>query len=320
MKNNFNAIKRLWVIGLISVTLSTFAQQDPQYTQYMKNMGVINPAYATDDLGIVNFGVFHRSQWVGSVGGPKTFSAFAHLPFNDKVEVGLSFVNDNIGDGAIKENNIYADFAYKLQLNDKGKHLSFGLKAGVTLFSTNFNGFELESGGVGTDASFGPGQSRTFPNVGVGVYYFTYNYYIGLSAPNLLQSKHLENQDGLDRLGSEEIHSFLTAGYVYDINENFKLKPATLVRAVKNAPVMLDVSLNILCYNRVEAGVAYRLDDAVSGMVNFKITKDLTIGYAYDHTISNFGNYNNGSHEVFILFDLDLMGLNTGFNKSPRFF
>ncbi|RMA64721.1 PorP/SprF family type IX secretion system membrane protein [Ulvibacter antarcticus] len=320
MKNNLLKIKYLCIIGLIAFSQLCHAQQDPQYTQYMYNMSVVNPAYATDDLGIVNFGLLHRTQWVGAVGGPKSYSFFGHLPVNDKIEMGLSFISDNIGEGVLNEHNIYGDFAYKLQLDDKGKHLSLGLKAGVTLFKTDFNGFNLESGTADTDIAFGPGQSRTFPNLGIGAYFFSHNYYIGLSAPNLLNSKHLEEQDGLARLGSEEIHSFLTAGYVLAINENYLLKPSTMIRAVSNSPFMIDVSLNMLCYQRVEGGVSYRFDDSVSGMLNFKVTPDLKIGYAYDHTLTNFGNYNSGSHEIFVLFDLDLMSLTSGFDKSPRFF
>lgn len=320
MNKYLRTIKNLLLVSIFAIGCTGFSQQDPQYTQYMYNMSLVNPAYATDDLGVINFGGFHRSQWVGAVGGPTTFSAFAHVPFNTKVELGLSFVADDIGDGALRENNIYGDFAYKLQLNNTGHHLSLGLKAGVTLFDTNFEGFQLESGGAGTDVAFGPGESRTFPNIGVGAFYYTDTYYVGLSTPNVLSTKHLESSDGIERLGSEEIHIFLTGGYVYQLNETVLLKPSVLLRGVANAPFMVDVSMNALLYDRFELGLSYRIDDAVSAMVNFKITPELRVGYAYDYTVTNFGNYNSGSHEIFLLYDLDLMKLNKGFNKSPRFF
>ncbi len=295
------------------------AQQDPQYTQYMYNMSIINPAYATDDLGVVNLGALYRSQWAGTVGAPNTFSFYAHTPFNERVELGISFLTDEIGEGAVKESNIYGDFAYVLPMSDNAK-LSLGIKAGVTLFETVFNDFQLESGDFSTDPAFGDGVNRAFPNVGVGAFYFTDRYYVGLSAPNLLSTKHLENESGVQRLGSEEIHFFLTGGYVYEFSEDLKLKPSVLVRAVGNAPLMVDVSANVLFNKRFEGGISYRLDDAISGMFNFKLTPELRIGYAYDHTLSNLGNFNSGSHEVFVLFNLDLLGLRQGYDKSPRFF
>ena len=293
------------------------AQQDPQYTQYMYNLSVVNPAYATNDLGIVNFGAIHRSQWASAEGAPKTFNFFAHTPFNEKVELGVSFITDNIGDGVLKENNIYADFAYVLKLNEIHK-LSLGLKAGFTTFQTNFNGFRLPE--IQDDPAFNENQSSTFPNIGVGAFYFTDNYYVGISAPNLLKTKHLEDRDGISRIGSEEIHFFLTGGYVYNLNSNLKLKPSIMAKAVQGSPIVLDTSLNVLFNNRFEGGVSYRINDSFSGMFNVKATPSLRIGYAYDYTTSNLGDFNTGTHEIMLLYDLDLLGLKKGYDKSPRFF
>ena len=93
-----------------------------------------------------------------------------------------------------------------------------------------------------------------------------------------------------------------------------------MLRGVQGAPLSVDLTANFLLYNRFEAGLAYRLDDAVSGLVNFRVTPELRIGYAYDYTTTNLGEYNDGTHEIMVLFDLDLLGLSKGYNKSPRFF
>ena len=93
-----------------------------------------------------------------------------------------------------------------------------------------------------------------------------------------------------------------------------------MAKAVKGAPISLDLTANVLFDDKIEFGVGYRLDDAFSGMVNFKATPELRIGYAYDHTVSNLGPFSSGSHEIFILYDLDILGLNKGYDKSPRFF
>lgn len=306
------------LLSLTFLSLQSFAQQDPQFTQYMYNMSVINPAYATAEEGILNLGGLYRTQWVGLEGAPNTGTFFAHTPINDKIEMGISFTNDNIGD-IVNENNIFADFAYVLPVGIETK-ISFGLKAGVRMFDTNFDNLTLQSGNSSTDVAFNENLNRAFPNLGIGAFFFTDNYYLGVSAPNMLSTKHLENENGIKATGIENVHYFFTGGYVFDINSKLKLKPAFMGRAVKGAPLALDITTNVLINEKLEAGLGYRLGDAMSALVNFRITPDLRIGYAYDYTTSNLGNFNSGSHEIFILFDVDLFGFKNGYDRSPRFF
>ncbi|WP_125721391.1 PorP/SprF family type IX secretion system membrane protein [Flavobacterium ustbae] len=295
--------------------LSVSAQQDPEYTHYMYNMSVINPAYATGVPAMMNFGGLYRTQWVGAYGAPKTFTFFGHTAITDKIEAGISFVSDDIGDGAKKENNVYADFAYVLKLSRKDK-LSLGLKAGFSSMQSNFNGFRFTDSE--TDFAFAENINATKPNIGVGAYYFRDNLYVGLSVPNLLKSKYVEEKSGVNAFGSEEIHTFLTAGYVFQLNDKLKLKPAFLSKFVKGAPITLDVTANVLYNEKFEFGAAYRIDDSVSALFNINVTPTLRVGYAYDYTLTNFGQFNSGTHEIMLLFDLDLLG--KGFDKSPRFF
>lgn len=295
--------------------LSVSAQQDPEYTHYMYNMSVVNPAYATGVPAMMNFGGLYRTQWVGAYGAPKTFTFFGHTAINDKIEAGISFISDDIGDGAKKENNVYADFAYVLKLGGKNK-LSLGLKAGFSSMQTNFNGFRFTD--TQTDLAFAENINATKPNIGVGAYYFRDNLYVGLSVPNLLKSKYIEEKSGMNAFGSEEIHTFLTAGYVFQVSDKVKLKPAFMSKFVKGAPITLDVTANVLYNEKFEFGAAYRIDDSVSALFNINVTPTLRVGYAYDYTLTNFGQFNSGTHEIMLLFDLDLLG--KGFDKSPRFF
>ena len=306
------------LLSLTLLSLQSFAQQDPQFTQYMYNMSVINPAYATAEEGILNLGGLYRTQWVGLEGAPKTGTFFAHTPINEKIEMGVSFTNDNIGD-IVNENNIFADFAYVLPVGIETK-ISFGVKAGVRMFDTNFNGLQLQSGPASGDNAFDENINRAFPNLGIGAFFFTDTYYVGLSAPNMLSTKHLENENGIKATGIENVHYFLTGGYVFDINKDVKLKPAFMARGVKGAPLAVDITANVLINEKLEAGLGYRLDDAISALINFRVTQDLRIGYAYDYTTTNLGNFNSGSHEIFILFDVDLFGFKGGYDRSPRFF
>lgn len=309
--------KTILFVSFLFFIINSSAQQDPQYTQYMYNMNLVNPAYATGMQSMLDIGTLYRTQWVGAVGAPKTLTLFAHMPVDKKIEMGFSLVSDDIGDGAKKEDNFSADFAYVLQLNNSHR-LSLGLKAGFTSFKTNFNGFVFESGDASTDLAFSEDVNKTLPNIGVGAFYFTDKYYIGLSTPNLLSSKHIEERSGINAFGSENIHAFFTGGYVFTLSDSFKLKPAFMSKFVKGAPITLDISANVLYNEKFEFGAAYRFGDAVSALMNVKVTPIVRVGYAYDYTISNLGQFNSGTHEIFILFNLDL--LSKGYDKSPRFF
>jgi type IX secretion system PorP/SprF family membrane protein len=315
MKNSI--LKYLTYILIAFVASNVHAQQDPQFTHYMYNMSVINPAYATENTDVISLGGLYRAQWVGAVGGPTTGTFFAHKPLSKRVEIGLSIVHDEIGD-VVNENTIFVDFAYVIPISEKTK-ISFGVKGGVSLFDTNFNGFQYTD--PLPDPAFQNNISKVFPNFGAGTYLFGENYYVGLSTPNLLTTTHLERQSGIVTTGEESIHYFLTGGYVFNLNDNLKMKPAFMAKAVSGAPMSFDFTTNFLINNFFEIGAGYRMDDSVSGLVNFYVTPTLRIGYSYDYTLSNLGNFNTGSHEVFLLFDLDLGSLSgKGYDKSPRFF
>jgi len=215
-------MKKLLTIISIGFVLGVFAQQDPHYTQYMYNQNVVNPAYATDNLGVINFGAMHRSQWLNAVGAPKTYNFFVHAPISSAIELGLSVITDNIGDGVLKENNIYGDFAYVLQITE-GHKLSLGLKAGFTNFATNFNNFSFPQEEY--DVAF-DNISRIFPNFGTGAFYFTDKYYVGIAVPNLLNSEHIVQENGITSLGGEEMHFFINGGYVFQLSDLVKLKPS----------------------------------------------------------------------------------------------
>ncbi len=311
--------KILFLILCVLFALNVFSQQDPHYTQYMYNQSVVNPAYVTNDLGVINFGVIHRRQWASAIGAPKTYTGFIHAPITDKFEVGVSIITDNIGGDVLKENNIYADFAYILPINENHK-LSLGLKAGFTNFNTNFTGFRLPDGDVTNDEAFNQGSNKTLPNFGVGAFYFTKKYYVGISAPNLIKTEHLESVDNLTSIGGEELHLFANGGYVFTLSDVLKLKPAFMLKAVKGSPIVLDTSVNVLFNNKFEGGLSYRLDDSLSAMFNVRAFNTLRIGYAFDYTTTNLGNFNSGTHEIMLLFDFDTLDLKKGYDKSPRFF
>lgn len=284
-----------------------YSQQDAQYTQYMYNQNILNPAYAGSN-GVLSIGLLGRTQWIGVDGAPETLTLSLHSPIGKNVGLGLSVIHDEIGPA--KEDNVYADFSYTIHTSDQAS-LAFGIKAGFTLLNVR----SLSNLDNPDDAILNEPVNKNSPNFGAGVFYYTDKFYAGLSIPNFLVTRHLEKGNGIVSTASEKMHYFFTTGYVFDLSENLKLKPSAMVKAASGAPTSIDLSANALLNETVEFGLSYRLDESVSAIIGFNISNDFRIGYAYDHTISNFGRFNSGSHELMLLFDFNKKRI-----KNPRFF
>lgn len=317
-------MKRSQILILITILLAGMyswdsnAQQDAQYTQYMYNTMSINPAYAgsRETLSVVGL---HRSQWVGLRGAPRTQTISMHSPIGDskRVGLGLNVVKDDIF--ITSETYIDLAFSYTVPTSDKGK-LSFGLKGGAHLLDVNYNAASaFQSGDVLLSNNI---DNRFSPQVGVGLFYYQDNFYGGLSAPNLLETDHFDsgensNDPNATFLAQERVNYYATVGYVFDLSPSFKLKPAVLAKWVAGAPFQLDVTANALIAEKFTVGAAWRWSAALSGLVGFQLTDSLMLGFAYDRETTDLQQYNDGSYEVFLRFEV--------FNKSkklisPRFF
>ncbi|MCZ8091087.1 type IX secretion system membrane protein PorP/SprF [Flavobacterium sp.] len=305
-------MKNIYIIAIVALSLFTEvqAQQDPHYTQYMYNMSVINPAYAGSKEGISG-GVLYRKQWVEIEDAPTTGTFFLHSPAGKNVGLGFSAINDKIG--PVEETNLYGDFSYTLNLGGEHK-LAFGLKAGLTLHKVDFDVIRPTLPNP-ADEAFGQNPNATFFNLGTGVFYYTNKYYLAFSMPNMLKSNYLDF-DGR-QYGTEELHYFLTGGYVFDLNPNLKFKPFAMLKSSVNAPMSVDISTNFMIYDKLELGATYRLEDSFGAMVNFAITPNLRIGYAYDHIVSDLNVATPASHEVMLLFDINF---SKKVSQSPRYF
>ena len=287
------------------------AQQDPQYTQYMYNMNIINPAYTGSTEGLA-VGALYRSQWVGLDGGPETFTFNIHSPVGKRVALGLSVISDQIG--PVKETNAYVDFSYTIPVGTMTK-LAFGVKGGFTFHDIGIGESQITLIDQG-DPFFASAINETTPNIGAGAYFYKPSkYYISVSIPNILNGVHLDANG--TKIGSESEHFFAAAGYVFDLSENFKLKPHTLIKYAFDAPVSYDINANVFMFDVVEVGVGYRLEDSFSGMINFQVMDNLRIGYAYDAIQSDLDIVTSSSHEIFINFDLNF---STKVSRSPRYF
>jgi type IX secretion system PorP/SprF family membrane protein len=306
-------MKKLYLVAILVVLtcVDLQAQQDPHYTQYMYNMNVINPAYAGSKENL-SIGMLYRKQWVEIEDAPTTMTLSGHSPVGKNVGMGLSVIKDNIG--PVEENNIYGDFSYTLNLGGEHK-LAFGIKAGLTLHKVGLYSDIYNTLPNPNDPAFAQDTNNSYFNLGTGFFYYTNKYYVALSVPNMMKSKHLDFNGR--EFGSEASHYFLTGGYVFDINENIKLKPFFMVKSAFEAPASFDLSTNVLFNQKFEAGLTYRLQDSFGAMFNYAISPNVKLGYAYDHIVSDLNVTTPSSHELILLFDLNFP---KKVSSSPRFF
>jgi len=306
-------MKKFIKFNIIAIVLlcstSAFSQQLPQFTQYMFNTISINPAYAgsRETLSLVGL---HRSQWIGLDGGPTTQTFSIHSPMrNEKVGLGLSFIHDELGFENFSY--IYGDFSYTIQVSDKTK-LAFGLKGGFTSYSIDQ---ELRDAEPNDPAIYGI-ENRWSPNIGAGAFLHAERWYVGLSAPRILNTDYNGTED-YEAL--EKVSYYLTGGVVVDLSESVKLKPSFLMKATNGAPLSYDFTANFLFNEKLWLGAAYRFNEsagALGGIVDFQVSKQLRIGYAYEHPISDIRPYSSGTHEILLMFEV----FKSKRVKSPRYF
>ncbi len=297
---------------LLSLTVKTYAQQEPQYSQYMFNMMSVNPAY-TGTRQALNAIVLSRWQWVGVEGAPKSHTFALHTPIKDKkIGIGASVIADDIG--PVNNTYINLNYAHRIKLNQKIT-LSFGLKGGIYNYYVGLSNLQLND----DDNSFYEDYRRNFqPNIGAGAYMYAQNYYVGLSVPKIVKTE-LENEGSDDNVSSElKRHFFLTGGYLYELNSQWKLKPSALLKMVEGAPPSLDITAQALYMDRFWLGTTYRVGDAFAFLLQVQATQQLIVGYSYDLTTSAMSSRSYGTHEIIISFDF--AGFTNDKVKSPRYF
>jgi len=306
-------------LSILTIALAVFtsvsAQQDAQYTQYMYNTLSVNPAYA-GSRGVLSLNGIYRTQWVGLDGAPDTQSLNLHSPISERLGLGFSVINDEIGNGTNQDTYFDLAISYTIPVSISG-NLSFGLKAGGHLLNIDFNKLRnfdpMANPGVETVI-----DNRFSPNFGAGVYYHTQRFYAGLSIPNFLQTEHFENSSA-SFLAQERMNLYLITGLVLDLNDRIKFKPALLFKAVNGAPLQADLSANFMFNEKFTLGAAYRWDAAWSALFGFHVSQQVLLGLGYDREITELGNtaFNDGSFEIFLRYEF----LNN-YKKvlTPRFF
>lgn len=308
------ALLRL-VFCLLGISTELCAQNEPMFTQYTFNELFINPAYAGSNDALSISSVF-REQWVNIDGAPRTKTLTAHAPFyQSRVGLGLTLYKDDIG--VASQTGIFGNYSFKIPL-ETGT-LALGVLGGVSGYQERLLDVKTNT----PDVSFSSNTPMFFvPNFGLGVYYYTKHYYLGLSAPRLIENTLIIDQNnsvqGVDgKFAGIGLHYFLASGIILDIGQLVKIRPAVLVKAVVNAPVEFDFNMAALFVNTLWLGAGFRSGDALNFLSAIQINNQLRVGYSFDYTFTKLSSYAGGTHEFSVNY---LFAFNGRKISSPRYF
>lgn len=277
---------------------SIHAQKEPQYTQYMYNIGSFNPAYVgtTESLEIL---AAYRAQWISLPGAPRTIRLGSNIPLaNEHLGMGFNVISDQLG--PVQQTFFSAAFSYQFDISENAK-MSFGIDAGGSLLNVDFSKGSFENPG---EPILGVNNINEFyPTIGAGFFIYGQDtWYFGGSIPNFLADNSFT--DEVASIVEDRIQFNVLGGYVFDLSETLKFKPAFLMNYIGGAPLNMNLSANFLINSKFTVGTSYRFNNAVSGLAGFQVSQGTFLGYSYDFNTNALGQFNSGSHELIMKFYL----------------
>ncbi|MDD2634071.1 MAG: type IX secretion system membrane protein PorP/SprF [Bacteroidales bacterium] len=282
------------VIIALGFIIQAKSQQFSLYSQYMQNKYALNPAVAGSTDGI-NIGMSHRQLWTGLKGAPSIQNVYLHMPINDQMGIGAQVFN--LTAGPSRKTGFAGTYAYHVKLNDNLK-LSVGLSAIINQYYLDKSALDMK---IPDDPILTTGSDELIvPDATFGTYLYGKKFYVGLIASQLIPLNANFKNDILEN--KQERHYFIHSGYNFKISDNFAIEPSVLGRFIETGIYQVDANLKFNIMNVMWIGGSYRLDDAVVGMIGVKV-ENIHFGYSYDYTLSDIGNYSNGSHEIVIIFN-----------------
>lgn len=288
---------------------TTFAQQEPQFTQYFDNTLFVNPAYA-GSRGVLNMTAIHREQWIGFEGRPRSTTFSIHSPLKyESVGVGLTMVNDQLG--PITQRMVYGDFSYSLRFKERDRKLSFGLKGGFNMISVGSSQLVTT---IDNDPKLIQSIRNTInPNFGFGMYYHTPRFFLGMSTPRIIE----QSYGGVSSTNIERRHYFGIIGGVIKMNSDWKLRPTSQIKVTQGAPLSVDASITTIFKDKFWFGAMYRLGAAYGIFTQFMVNDQFKIGIASDFGTQALKNYNSGTFEMMLSYDFNFKKKGI---RSPRYF
>lgn len=287
-------IKILISMSICCFALGVYSQQMPQYTQYLLNSYVYNPAMA-GARPYFDARLNHREQWLGLQDAPRTNVLSAHGPLvRDKMGIG-GYVYTDIN-GPTRQIGAKASYAYHLKLTDQIK-LGLGVYGGFLQFS--IDGSKISTDVTDDPVLTGGLNSKIIPDAGFGTFVYSDDWFAGISAPQLLNNK-IKLYDTVETVGRLVSHFYAMGGYAYHINDDITLQPTALIKYVPPVNPQVDITLQMHYRDMVNFGVFYRTGDALGLLIGYNWQNNILIGYSYDYNIGGLSQYTTGSHELML--------------------
>jgi len=275
---------------LMVLTINSFAQQGPQYTQFMFNNLAINPAYAgADEHPSVT--LVARDQWTKIDNAPSTQSLSAQALFAKRVGVGLVLVHDKIG--VHKNLNAVASLAYHVRVSRKA-FVSMGLETGINNFKSDYPSLQ----GSGNDPLLSKYVSDTRMSIGAGIYFRSAKLDAGISAPGLLSNKIHVKDTIVVNFRNADLLGYIR--YRVPLGTSFTLEPSALIKYFPDLPLSFDANVMVIYKKVISTGVSYRQKESLDLVIRLQLTKKLDAGYSFDYPIGNGGYLNSSSHELML--------------------
>ncbi|RZK21254.1 MAG: type IX secretion system membrane protein PorP/SprF [Pedobacter sp.] len=317
-------MKKIAIIFAILISAKAFSQQKPQYTQYIFNQYLLNPALSGIE-NYIDFKAGYRKQWAGINDAPQTSFVSAHWALGDNQlwsnaltsfpeqtgnpmdrnymqnytsspshhGIGVTAVLDKTG--PIKRLDANVTYAYHIQLNNNF-NLSAGLAAGLSSISLDINALTFENPNEPSLSRAITNQLR--PDLSVGLWLYGARMFAGISAQQVLSQKLSFSGDDTYNQGKAVPHFFATAGYKFFIDDEIAAIPSVMVKYVQPSPFSVDLNMKLAFRDKLWLGGSYRKDDSFSAMAGFNIGKMVNLTYSYDFTTSDLNQVSNGSHEI----------------------
>ena len=268
-----NTIKTLAFTALVLSSIAAKAQQQPNFLFFEQNMSLFNPAYTGSEGSLA--GLQYRSAWSGIEDAPKAASFIYHTKEKNKASWGISYLTDRV---YIENQGIVAvDYSYKLTLGGN-TNLFLGIKAGVVYNNLDVTGLDRIT--QESNANLNSIQNYMNPLVGVGLLLKGEKYFIGLSTPNMLNSKRYKEAEGISTTATDKPHLYSTAGFHLKLNNTITVSPSMLYRMVEDAPNQLTAIAKLSIKDKVSLGVGVSNNDYISTMLQVKMNQiDLGFGY-----------------------------------------
>lgn len=277
------------------ITTTSYSQSERTYSMFVFNKLQYNPAYA-GSKETLNAGAHYRHQWQGVTGAPRTITAFAHTPFaGGRSGIGLSLISDEVG--IFQSTIAKLDYAYRIGFkNDHKLSLGFNMQFDHTRF--NWNKAELVDN-ADVVIPFGAPSNSIF-NFGMGAYYTSENFYVGVSIPNFMRtSMTSQAYQGLSSYSAFR-PNYLMGGLIFPVSNTIKIRPSVLISYVKNAPMEADFNLSVLFMDKFWIGASYRLEESIDAFVQFPLTKQIRLAIGVDYATTELNQFTKGSGEIMI--------------------